>query len=128
MTIGHDTDKFTSFYIRSKSNPNLYWALSGDQYQRISTSATSRSLFRVTARNLPEGTVMIRKDQITIAVSVSNQKTLQVATDDNGYLVAMGESREFLFSDFEEGNFVVDGGQHLSFVPSGRGGHSWELV
>jgi len=70
------------FYIRSKSDPRRYWfspAADGNYCKycqssscdKIHVSTAERTRFRVTGRDLQEGTVMIGTDQVTLSVSDS---------------------------------------------------------
>ncbi|KAB8220553.1 hypothetical protein BDV33DRAFT_203408 [Aspergillus novoparasiticus] len=113
-----------AFYIRSKSDPTVFWH---DNDGFIVASKTERTKFRVTGKTRPEkGHVMIRSDHISITVVGKDNGYVR---NDDGILVTGGSGNDtFLFSDFK-----------TAFLPSGvsgdavmkkveNDGDEWELV
>ncbi|KAE8336105.1 hypothetical protein BDV24DRAFT_168555 [Aspergillus arachidicola] len=113
-----------AFYIRSKSDPTVFWH---DNDGFIVASKTERTKFRVTGKTRPEKDhVMIRSDHISITVIGKDNGYVR---NDDGILVTGGSGNDtFLFSDFK-----------TAFLPSGvsgdavmkkveNDGDEWELV
>jgi hypothetical protein len=114
------------FRIRSKWDTNLFWEYSPDQ-QRIRTS-NNFSMFRIVARDVPEGTIMIRKDIVSISVMSDSGNTLYISTERDGYAIASGTPSDYSLSQLDEGRFIRDAQGGVRFSPGERGTHSWELV
>ncbi|KAF9265170.1 hypothetical protein L218DRAFT_943047 [Marasmius fiardii PR-910] len=116
------------FYIRSTSDPQMYWHYdTSGGYSHISASRTERSLFRVTATNIPTGKVIIRSDTVQLTVwSVGN-----VVINSDGPLTTNRAAQwSFTFGDLAAGRFVpTDAGVMFTNVDSdGQKRPGWELV
>ncbi|KAJ5212809.1 uncharacterized protein N7498_004455 [Penicillium cinerascens] len=64
-----------TFYIRSKSNPRVFWNLSGGT---VFASKAARTRFRITSRGVSRGEVILPQDRITI--SAIDSKALKEST------------------------------------------------
>ena len=98
----------TRFYIRSKSDPSIYWYLDPNFEPKkvcASSSDTKRTLFRVsvTAQDLPAPIIIIGSDRVVLAV------TSQLGIDGNKNIIASDTELEdtFLFSDLADGRFLA---------------------
>ncbi|KAI1070241.1 hypothetical protein LB507_010246 [Fusarium sp. FIESC RH6] len=119
-----------SFYIRSKSNPDLYWLAKNDQIW-ATTQGRTRFIFRIDGDHDDKKTVLIGSDQISIAPvgGESNQKYVSVS--DNSEVVLSGHSCRMYYSDLKR-NFLAQGetGNSGSALISKVEGHGeeWELI
>ncbi|KAF9042894.1 hypothetical protein BJ165DRAFT_1529050 [Panaeolus papilionaceus] len=109
------------FYIRSTTNPSLYWHLQGDQ---IIVSNEKTTQFQIKGRSLKDGTIMIEEDPITI--HIDNRR--HVALDRSGALLESGVAYEFKFSDFESGGFLMEEDGVITYGVVRSHSHLWELV
>ncbi|KAL0064185.1 hypothetical protein AAF712_008907 [Marasmius tenuissimus] len=132
-----DYISYNWFYIRSKSDRNVYWysTVKGDKEANEGTivaSCTRSTRFRVTTRdeNL-NGKVMINSDEIQFQLG-----TLSLNVADNGSLRASGKPENFLFRDLTNG-FIISGNnmRQIDGLPrnaivkvSDGSGEAWELV
>ncbi|KOC09872.1 hypothetical protein AFLA70_381g001271 [Aspergillus flavus AF70] len=93
------------FYIRSKSDPTVFWH---DNDGFIVASKTERTKFRVAGKTRPEKDhVMIRSDLNSITVIGKDNGYVR---NDDGILVTGGSGNDtFLFSEFT-----------TAFLPSGE--------
>ncbi|KAF9263904.1 hypothetical protein L218DRAFT_987289 [Marasmius fiardii PR-910] len=114
------------FYIRSISDPEVYWHYENNLGCGITISRTNRSLFRLKGQNLPTGKVIIRSD----AVQLSMWPDGDVVMWSDGRLWTRGSSLlSFKFGDLASGRFISTGGglawdtKHDGFKRPG-----WELV
>ncbi|KAB8246522.1 hypothetical protein BDV35DRAFT_392953 [Aspergillus flavus] len=101
------TRRLHRFYIRSKSDPTVFWH---DNDGFIVASKTERTKFRVTGKTrLEKDHVMIRSDLISITVIGKDNGYIR---NDDGILVTGGSGNDtFLFSEFT-----------TAFLPSGVSG------
>ncbi|KAF4454233.1 hypothetical protein F53441_3233 [Fusarium austroafricanum] len=118
-----------SYYIRSKSNPSMYWMAKDGQIW-ATTQGRTRFIFRIDAEDDKNSTVLIGKDYISItAVGENNQKYVSVS--DNGELVLGGHSCRMYYNDLKK-NFLAQGetGHSGSALITKNEGHGeeWELV
>jgi hypothetical protein len=118
-----------SYYIRSKSNPELYWYAGGNGQIWATNQGRTRFIFRIDAEEEKNRTVLIGKDYISIvAVGEKNQKYVSVS--DNGELVLGGHSCRMYYNDLKR-NFLAQGetsnGSALVTKVDGHG-EEWELV
>ncbi|KAF9263896.1 hypothetical protein L218DRAFT_296260 [Marasmius fiardii PR-910] len=115
------------FYIRSTADPELYWYYNtSGGYSHIDASRTQRSLFCMTATNVPTGTVTIDSDTIQLKTWSSGN----VIINPNGSLTTDGAAQwSFTFGDLAAGRFVpTDPGMIFANVDSGQKRPGWELV
>ncbi|KAK7058617.1 hypothetical protein VNI00_002253 [Paramarasmius palmivorus] len=116
------------FYIRSSVDPEMYWHYeTKGGYPRISVSRTGRSLFCVTATNVPSRTVMIGSDTVKLSMwSAGN-----VVIDSEGLLTNGVQAQwSFTFGDLAAGRFVpTDSGLLFDNIDNdGPKRPGWELV
>ncbi|KAF9038145.1 hypothetical protein BJ165DRAFT_1501037 [Panaeolus papilionaceus] len=111
------------FYIRSKSNPSLYWCIIN---QRLYASEKHRTQFQIRGRDLKDGTVMIGSDTITFQA----EDGCTVNVDGDARLVESGAPYQFRFDDLEKGSVFINGNDMgLYFnVQQRPGQNKWELV
>lgn len=117
-----------SYYIRSKSNPELYWYAGGNGQIWATNQGRTRFIFRIDAEEEKNRTVLVGKDYISIvAVGESNKKYVSVS--DNGELVLGGHSCRMYYNDLKR-NFLAQGetsnGSALVTKVDGHG-EEWEL-
>ncbi|KAF9052071.1 hypothetical protein BJ165DRAFT_1365769 [Panaeolus papilionaceus] len=112
------------FYIRSKSNPSLYWYLLNGRI-RISSTLTQRTQFQIRGRDLTTGTIMIGSDSVTFQPNGDSF----VYVDESGSLVESGIVHNFRFDDLEKGSFWIQPDHGLRFdLHREPAQHCWELV
>ncbi|KAF5557445.1 hypothetical protein FMEXI_768 [Fusarium mexicanum] len=120
-----------SYYIRSKTNPELYWLEKGGLIYATKQGRT-RFIFRLDGDrdNDRNRTVIIGKDYISVsAVGGSAQK--YVSVNDNGEVVLSGHSCRMYYSDFK--NMYLAQGEmdnlgNVSLLKADGFGEEWELV
>ncbi|KAF9263909.1 hypothetical protein L218DRAFT_863952, partial [Marasmius fiardii PR-910] len=115
------------FYIRSTADPELYWYYNtSGGYSHISASRAQRSLFCMTATNVPTGTVTIDSDTVQLTTWSSEN----VVMNPNGLLTTDANNQwSFTFGDLAAGSFVsTDPGVIFANVNSGQKRPGWELV
>ncbi|XEV07427.1 hypothetical protein FSHL1_012714 [Fusarium sambucinum] len=119
-----------SFYIRSKSNPELYWLAKDDQIW-ATTQGRTRFIFRIDGDNDKKKTVIIGSDEISIVPVGGESKQKYVSVSDNSELVLSGHSCRMHYRDLKW-NFLAQGetGSSGSALISKVEGHGeeWELV
>lgn len=96
--------------------------------RHMQASDKYRTQFRITARDLPVGTIMIGKDEISIHVDQERTKPIDVSTTRN--LVGWGPGRNFKFQDLMNGTFYVQDGHVMCNTSIGeyQGKDEWELA
>ncbi|KAG8673896.1 hypothetical protein FPOAC2_07373 [Fusarium poae] len=119
-----------SFYIRSKSNPKLYWLAKDDQLWATNQGRT-RFVFHIDGDHDNKKTVVIGSDQISIVPVGGESKQKYVSVSDNSELVLSGHSCRMYYSDFKR-NFLAQGetgssGSALITKVEGHG-EEWELI
>ncbi|KAJ4264540.1 hypothetical protein NW762_005742 [Fusarium torreyae] len=121
-----------AYYIRSKSNPELYWLATKDGQIWATKQGRTRFIFRVDGEQGSDKnrTVIIGKDYISIrAVGDGNQK--YVSVNDNSEVVLSGHSCRLYYSDLKR-NYLAQGDSGTSGsapVTKVDGyGEEWELV
>ncbi|GLB45465.1 hypothetical protein LshimejAT787_2300250 [Lyophyllum shimeji] len=116
------------FYIRSSSDPSLYWYYNGS---RVVASRDRRTRFTVTIadRKRAPGTIMIGDDEVFISVGsstnigVANQQD-QLSASDNPFPFKLSA----LNNDFQI-DYYLEGKMTEGFVTRNPGkGEGWELV
>ena len=133
--ILHQDKTFTyatkfSFYIRSKSNPDLYWLAKNDQIW-ATTQGRTRFIFRIDGDHDDKETVLIGSDQISIAPVGGESSQKYVSVSDNSEIVLSGHSCRMYYSDLKR-NFLAQGetgnsGSALITKVEGHG-EEWELI
>jgi hypothetical protein len=121
--------QITSYYVRSKSNPELYWYAGGNGQIWATNQGRTRFIFRIDAEEEKNRTVLVGKDYISIvAVGEGNKKYVSVS--DNGELVLGGHSCRMYYNDLKR-NFLAQGetsnGSALVTKVDGHG-EEWQLV
>ncbi|KAF7424667.1 hypothetical protein PC9H_009977 [Pleurotus ostreatus] len=115
------------FYVRSKVDPSTYWFYDPSR-GRVVASHTRRTMFRVVTKNVPEKTVMIRSDAVTLW-AWGQDKPIQI--DSQGNLTGGGNGDwTFEFEDLGTGRFVdTDGGVvYGNIADNAPKKPGWELV
>jgi hypothetical protein len=127
---------FPSYYIKSASDPTLYWFVPGNEpnYQGdVYGSRKDRTRFRITLSNndLPKGTPIIGTDDVYISlVSGDNY----VAVEPSGKLVIGTNPVPYKFIEFQRGfiakGLVVRDEQSVEniYKTDDGSGKRWELV
>ncbi|KAE8146503.1 hypothetical protein BDV25DRAFT_162321 [Aspergillus avenaceus] len=113
-----------TFYIRSKSDPRVFW----DEYQgKIYASQQGRTRFVITNRDKKyDGSVMIGSDSIWIS-PVRDKNYLVSVGNDRGLILDRNGS-EFSFGDLKD-SFLSSGDVGSARVVKDRNnGEEWELV
>ncbi|KAF4345055.1 hypothetical protein FBEOM_929 [Fusarium beomiforme] len=120
-----------AYYIRSKSNPELYWfAKEGLIY--ATKRGRTRFIFRIDVdrQNDANRTVIIGNDSITIsAVGPSPRK--YVGVDDNGQVTLTGRGARMYYGDLKKGFLAqgeIDNAGNAELYKSDGYGEEWELV
>ncbi|KAI6760427.1 hypothetical protein HG530_009287 [Fusarium avenaceum] len=118
-----------SYYVRSKSNPELYWYAGGNGQIWATSQGRTRFIFRIDADEEKNRTVIVGKDYISVvAVGEGNKKYVNVS--DNGELVLSGHSDRMYYSDLKR-NFLAQGdisnGSAL-ITKVDQHGEQWELI
>jgi hypothetical protein len=119
-----------SFYIRSKSNPEMYWLAKDDQIWATKQGRT-RFVFRIDGDHDNKKTVIIGSDEISIHPVGGESKQKYVSVNDNSELALSGHSCRMYYSDLKW-NFLAQGetgssGSALITKVEGHG-EEWELV
>lgn len=111
-------------YIRSKSDPSIFW-YNSDGF--IVPSKTQRTKFRVTGQTRPEKDhVIIPSDQIRISLV---EKDGAYVRNDNGILVIGGSGGDiFHFRDLKQSFLPVGSGEDSTIKKVEFDGDEWELV
>lgn len=111
-------------YIRSKSDPSIFWY---DNDGFIVPSKTNRTKFRVTGLTRSEKDhVIIPSDQIRISLVDRDGGYVR---SDNGNLVTDGSGSEtFHFRDFKQSFLPVGSGEDATIKRVEFDGDEWELV
>ncbi|KAH7174943.1 uncharacterized protein B0J16DRAFT_375687 [Fusarium flagelliforme] len=125
-----DVTSGQSFYIRSKSNPELYWLAKNDQIW-ATTQGRTRFVFRIDGDHDDKKTVLIGSDQISIAPVGGESSQKYVSVSDNSEIVLSGHSCRMYFRDLKT-NFLAQGetgssGSALVTKVEGHG-EEWELI
>ncbi|KAJ4128981.1 hypothetical protein NW768_007507 [Fusarium equiseti] len=119
-----------SFYIRSKSNPELYWLAKNDQIW-ATTQGRTRFVFRIAGDNDDKKTVLIGSDEISITPVGGESSQKYVSVSDNSEIVLSGHSCRMYYSDLKR-NLLAQGetGNSGSALVSKVEGHGeeWELI
>ena len=120
---------FDSFFIRSKSRPDLFWWV--EPSGAVATSSTSRSRFRIDIEGQESGTVIIRNDLISfvhVGGSQDTQGIVAVKGDSMQLWIAQHYKYCFYYSDLKKA-FLASSDQHSSIFRVEDGyGEEWELV
>ncbi|CAF3497139.1 hypothetical protein SNK03_000023 [Fusarium graminearum] len=120
-----------SFYIRSKSNPELYWLAKNDQIWATNQGRT-RFIFRIDGDHGNNNkNVIIASDEISIVPVGGESKQKYVAVSDDSELVLSGHSCRMYYGDLKR-NFLAQGetgssGSALIAKVEGHG-EEWELI
>ncbi|RBR21284.1 hypothetical protein FVER53590_08682 [Fusarium verticillioides] len=120
-----------SYYIRSKSSPDLYWLEKGGLIYATKQGRT-RFTFRLDGERDSDRnrTVIIGKDYISVsAVGGSAQK--YVSVNDNGEVVLSGHSCRMYYSDLNNiylGQGEADDLKSATVMKTDGFGEEWELV
>ncbi|KAI9158188.1 hypothetical protein HJFPF1_06179 [Paramyrothecium foliicola] len=125
-TTGNTLTKPQSFYVRSKSCPDLHWwAYSGRIY--VSRRGRTRFRFRIEGDDGSKGEkIMIGDDRIIISSATDSQE--MVGLDNSGELVLGGHSCGMYFKDLKR-NLLASGEIDQAVVTKIDGaGEEWELV
>ena len=122
---------YYSYYIRSKSSPELYWLEKGGLIYATKQGRT-RFTFRLDGDRDSDRnrTVIIGKDYISIsAVGGSTQK--YVSVNDNGEVVLSGHSCRMYYNDLKNMYLAqgeIDNLGNASLMKADGFGEEWELV
>ncbi|KAF9052069.1 hypothetical protein BJ165DRAFT_1524937 [Panaeolus papilionaceus] len=97
------------FYIRSKSNPSLYWFLFDD---RVGVSETNPTKFRVKRRNLDSKAIMIGSDAVMFQADAPTSDCIRILGGSELVHRSACFISEFMFDDLEKEVFGIkwDGG------------------
>jgi hypothetical protein len=120
-----------SYYIRSKSSPDLYW-LAKDGLIYATKQGRTRFLFRLDGERDSDRnrTVIIGKDYISVgAVGGTAQK--YVSVNDNGEVVLSGRGGRMYFNDLKNmflAQGEIDNLGNASLFKTDGFGEEWELV
>lgn len=114
-------------YIRSKSDPSIFWY---DSDGFIVPSKTERTKFRVTGLTRSDKDhVIIPSDQIRISVVDKDGSRERTVRSDSGNLVTDGSGGEtFHFRDFKQSFLPVGSGEDSTIKKVEFDGDEWELV
>ena len=123
---------FPRFSIRSKINPNQHWYYD-EGLGCILVSDTKRTLFKISALDMQNNTIMIGSDDVTLVAQhhgfvVPNESSVARV------LGVTGEESQvfkFKFKDLKEGKFIPGTESipsPLCYVPQGGAGTGWVLV
>jgi hypothetical protein len=117
------TNPIYSFFIRSKSDPSVFWYASGNE---IYAAKGGRTKFCITGKDLEKGAVMIRGDSISFSLINNRNTSVLVASDSS--LVLDPRGADFKFGEFKYG-FLSNGWENKTRVFKVRdNSEEWELV
>ncbi|KAL4268387.1 PH domain-containing protein [Pleurotus pulmonarius] len=115
------------FYVRSKTDPSLYWHYEVGN-SRVVVSNCQRTMFSVVAQNVPAKTVMIRSDTVALSAWPHNRA---IRIGSQGNLIG-GSTNDwtFDFEDFATGRFVDSDGVvvYENIADNAPKKPGWELV
>ncbi|KAF9886751.1 hypothetical protein FE257_011128 [Aspergillus nanangensis] len=114
-----------TFYIRSKSDPRVFWYDKGDG--KIYASQQGRTRFRIQNKNRAlEREVMINSDSISIS-PVSN-KDVEIAIDQDAGLHISSIGGEMTLGDLKSNFLSLGHGDNIRVTQNKDNGEEWELV
>lgn len=120
---------FFSFFVRSKSDPSIYWyAAESGGYVYAWKNGRSRFRVDIEGEEKASSKVLIRSDKVTIA-SASNPK-LRLGIDDNNELYLGSKGTALTYVDLKKG-FLTDDGSTVNAAKIKKVdgfGEEWELV
>jgi hypothetical protein len=114
-------------YIRSASDPTLFWYVTDSNPKSVYASSKQRTRFRVLAKdNRLLGKVIIPSDQIVI--TLARDSNAFVSSDNIGLIISP-HPQDFSFSGLN-GNFLAEGPTDtpVLYVPTGENWVNWVLV
>ncbi|KAJ5922522.1 hypothetical protein N7516_010225 [Penicillium verrucosum] len=112
-----------SFFIRSKSNPSVFWYAEND---KIRAGQQGRTRFRITGRDLEGSAVMINGDPISI--TPVHDWNRSVCVQHNGDLGLGHRSHDFKLADLKNGFLSSGLGFDTKVTKVNHDGEEWELV
>ncbi|KAI1177888.1 hypothetical protein F4777DRAFT_595978 [Nemania sp. FL0916] len=92
-----------SYFIRSQSRPEIYWALRANGYVCATAAPIARAKFKISMIGDHRRRVMIDSDDVEITSKRRQDEDVKIQTDDAGLLQFGREGDVFKFGDLNRG-------------------------
>ncbi|KAB8231239.1 uncharacterized protein BDW43DRAFT_313313 [Aspergillus alliaceus] len=113
------------FYIRSKSDPRVFWYIDDDGY--ISASQQRRTRFKISNKDRGhEDNVIIRSDPISI--SPVWDRTREVSISNGGDLCLSSRGSDFTLGDLKHDFYSINYENAVRVMRERNNGEEWQLV
>ena len=123
---------FPRFSIRSKVDPKQHWYYD-EGLGCVLVSDTKRTLFKISAPDMPDAAIMIGSDDVTLVAQhhgfvLPNESSVARVLGVTG---GQAQAFKFKFKDLKEGKFIPGTDNlpsPLCYVPQGAAGTGWVLA